>query len=452
MRVFVSWSGDRSKVLASALAEWLPRVLPLVGTSISESIPAGTEWRTVLMEKLKKCDAIVACLTPENVRSQWLNFEAGAAASMLDYRLFPVFLGDDPLPPGPLSGLQVMRFNENDLRHLVHRLNSHCEPNCPEAWVNEQFSLLWKDLATRIGEADRSWIDYDDAMDSIREHLKELERLMQVNVITFYVRDYAAPKDAIDFYLEATHGLRDPAPMYGPVVFDDYRTKRFAADEFDSDMGERMKKAIDDKVETRARTFIGREKILSGATFRHPDSDGGVKALLHLNWRSKQEFSSQRKDELREHAAAVFRLLPRRPSISIERARLLTKELRARRYLDTVKADTSLGDTIRGAIGQFFERDQTTLAIELCVPDKARHAVDPNWKWVYTTTKPLFLKSDDEYASIVVPMRIPPRREKCKGVIVISERGDGRDQLKPQMVRPLCSLADTFGGMPGGLK
>src|SRR5258705_13999658 len=97
MRVFLSWSGDRSKELARALADWLPRVLPLVKTSMSETIPVGTEWRTVLMKRLRKCDAAIACLTRENLDSQWLNFEAGAATIMAKSRLFPLLLGEGDL-------------------------------------------------------------------------------------------------------------------------------------------------------------------------------------------------------------------------------------------------------------------------------------------------------------------------------------------------------------------
>ena len=136
--------------MARALAEWLPRVLPLVKTSISETIPVGAEWRTILMKRLRKCDAAIACLTPENLSSQWLNFEAGAAAIMAEYKLFPLYLGEEDLPTGPLSGLQVMRCDKSHIRHLVKRVNALCEPNCTEPWVDEQFNLLWKELNKKM--------------------------------------------------------------------------------------------------------------------------------------------------------------------------------------------------------------------------------------------------------------------------------------------------------------
>ena len=447
MRVFLSWSGDRSKELARALDEWLPRVLPLIKTSMSETIPVGTEWRTILMKRLRKCDATIACLTPENLRSQWLNFEAGAAASMADYRLFPVFLGKEALPAGPLSGLQVMRCSQNDLGHLVSKINSLCEPKCPPQWVNQQFDLLWRDLEKKLDEATSTWVDYDEAIDSVREHLEDLKRLKDVDVITFYVRDYAAPKEAPDYYIEAASGLRDPAPMYGPVVADDFRKE--VVDEtgrFSIIPKEEMRGKWTQQVAGRARSFIGREKILASATFRATDNlDGEVKALLNLNWRSEQTFTDEQKNELREYADAVFALLPRKPAISLERARLLTKELRARRHLDAAQPETPLCDKIRGTLEQFFQSESPGLDIDILLNEEMDATTDPNVTWVRETTKPLYLEVSGEPSRIVVP--VPPGLKTCKGIIVISERLDGLHTLNEDMVRPLCSLADTFGGI-----
>ena len=467
MRVFVSWSGNRSRALAQALTDWLPRALPVVEKAwMSPAIPTGTDWRAEIMRELRAADAAIACLTPENLRSQWLNFETGAAATISpeQYRLFPVSLTNDPVP-GPLAGLQTAHCTEDGMRTLVKSLNAICKPRLTDAWIDAQVALLWKDLSKHLDDAkrllpDTSWEDYEDAIRNIDEHLRELERTRRVSVITFYVRDYAAPKEAIDFYIEALHGLNDRAPMFGPIVFDDERKRELSKPEsFGHNTRSEVKKAAASAIEGRAMSFVGRERIAAYATFRDLDSDGAARALLNLNWRSEQSFTEARRQQLREDAAAVFRLLPRRPSISLDRSRLLTKELRARRYLGATEPEAARGDRrskIRGALAQFFAPDDS-IEIEIVSLEKNRAMkwsrngtngkscpIAPDWKWVQGTTKPLFLKPTADRATIIVPMRIPPRLNTCRGLIVVSGAAGA---LKPDMVRPLCSLGDTFGGM-----
>ena len=474
MRVFISWSGRRSKALAQALHGWLPRVLPLIQPWTSENIPPGSTWRAKLIGELKELRAAIVCLTPENLRAQWLNFEAGAAVgtSAAAERLFPIFLGNEPVA-GPFEGLQIVRCTEEGIKRLVRELNALSETPLPDAWLEAQVHLLWKDLEDLIEDAriqvpDSSWEVYDDAIKNIRSFLNELERKKKVNVITFYVRDYAAPRDAIDFYIEENIGLSDPAPIFGPIVFDDFRKREFAeSDRFNEDMTAQWKVASEETIAGRATTFVGREGIRASATFSHFDElDSGVKALLNLNWREVQTFSEERKRQLRADAATVFSLLPTRPAISLKRSRLLTKELRARRFLGAAGGNGTSPveqcERIRKSLAQFFEPDSKDVDIEVIYLEEdhavkwrndTQHgikcAAEPNWTWVQMTTKPLFLKSATERSSIIVPMRIPPGLNSCKGVIAIKERASGFGTLESDMVRPLCSLADTFGGMPG---
>lgn len=44
MKVFLSWSGERSRLVATALHEWLPQVINAVEPFISSNIDAGARW------------------------------------------------------------------------------------------------------------------------------------------------------------------------------------------------------------------------------------------------------------------------------------------------------------------------------------------------------------------------------------------------------------------------
>src|SRR5438045_9691418 len=81
MRVFICWSGERSRAVAEALYEWLPLVLQRVEPWMStNNIEKGSQWRSGLALELENARVGVICLTPENLKSTWLHFEAGALA------------------------------------------------------------------------------------------------------------------------------------------------------------------------------------------------------------------------------------------------------------------------------------------------------------------------------------------------------------------------------------
>ena len=85
MRVFLSWSGERSKSLALALKTWLPDVVQRLDPWISaKDIDRGTRWGVELSRELEKTDIGIVCLTPENVTAPWILFESGALSKALD--------------------------------------------------------------------------------------------------------------------------------------------------------------------------------------------------------------------------------------------------------------------------------------------------------------------------------------------------------------------------------
>lgn len=83
MRVFLSWSGERSRAAASALSELLPDVMPALSPWMSEhDIAAGARWGHELAVRLEDAGFGVICLTPENIGVPWLLYEAGALSTL----------------------------------------------------------------------------------------------------------------------------------------------------------------------------------------------------------------------------------------------------------------------------------------------------------------------------------------------------------------------------------
>src|SRR5579875_159793 len=113
MDVFISWSGERSKYVAEALRGWLKQVIQAVKPWLSsEDILAGARWNVEIANRLSATKFGIICVTPENLDSNWLVFEAGALAKTIDDRTFvcPFLIDMDEInPQHPLSQFQCKR-------------------------------------------------------------------------------------------------------------------------------------------------------------------------------------------------------------------------------------------------------------------------------------------------------------------------------------------------------
>lgn len=103
MKVFISWSGARSKNVAEILRSWVPKVLQAVRPWMSdEDISTGTRWSAEIASELEISKAGIVCITPENQHNPWLMFEAGALSKTLTETFVCPYLFD--LSPSQLSG------------------------------------------------------------------------------------------------------------------------------------------------------------------------------------------------------------------------------------------------------------------------------------------------------------------------------------------------------------
>ena len=98
MKIFLSWSGESSNALATALSEWLKLVFPEVSIWVSSrDIQAGERWGTELDRELETAGFGILCLVPTNLLAPWLLFEAGALSkAVASARVIPYCLGFQP--------------------------------------------------------------------------------------------------------------------------------------------------------------------------------------------------------------------------------------------------------------------------------------------------------------------------------------------------------------------
>jgi hypothetical protein len=95
MKVFISWSGDRSKQVAELLDDWIQCVIQAVNPWMSsKDIDRGALWFTEISDQLTNTSVGIVCLTKENKDKPWILFESGALAKGLSSNRVCTFLID----------------------------------------------------------------------------------------------------------------------------------------------------------------------------------------------------------------------------------------------------------------------------------------------------------------------------------------------------------------------
>jgi len=165
MDVILSWSGVQSRKVAEALTDWLKDVLPGIKPWIStEDITKGTAWFLALLGRLEAARLCIICITPDNVRSPWLYFEAGAIAGKgTEARLCPYLIGVQgaQLVDSPLSQFQWTLAEKADTWKLVKDMNKHLQSGAHnELLLEGNFERKWPPLRQKL---DAIIAEYKDA-------------------------------------------------------------------------------------------------------------------------------------------------------------------------------------------------------------------------------------------------------------------------------------------------
>jgi hypothetical protein len=150
--VFISWSGERSLLVAKAIRAWLPKVLQVARPWMSDTeIEKGSRGLNEVAGALEGMKVGISCLTPENLEAPWLVFEAGDLSKSIDdrTRLCTYLFGGLEFQDvkSPLSMFQATRADREETRKLVHAINKALQDTpVPEDDLNEIFDAMWPNL------------------------------------------------------------------------------------------------------------------------------------------------------------------------------------------------------------------------------------------------------------------------------------------------------------------
>lgn len=153
MPVFISWSGDRSRHVASALSSLIERTIPDARAWMSQqSIHPGARWEDTLRRVLNTSQYGVLCLTPENLNAPWLLFEAGSIAKNVEKaHVVPYLLGVTPADlDAPLGLFQSVDADEEGTWRLLRDVSLTLPEPIAEAQLRTAFAAAWPDFDRHV--------------------------------------------------------------------------------------------------------------------------------------------------------------------------------------------------------------------------------------------------------------------------------------------------------------
>ncbi|MFI6638095.1 hypothetical protein [Streptomyces sp. NPDC050504] len=158
MKVFISWSGPQSKLMAESLKSWLKYVIQAIDPFVSSlDIAKGDRGLRVIATELEQTSLGIICVTRENSQAPWINFEAGALSKALgEARVIPCLL-DLPVKDltGPLAQFQAASSaSREDVLAMVRTVRDHVNlGDLDDARLDETFDLFWPRLEKALKQA-----------------------------------------------------------------------------------------------------------------------------------------------------------------------------------------------------------------------------------------------------------------------------------------------------------
>lgn len=205
MKIFISWSGNRSKSVAEALYRWLKDVIQFLDPWMStENIEKGARWASDVAKILEDSKVGILCLTRENLTAPWLLFEAGALAKSLEDTFVCPYLVD--LKPTeltePLSHFQTSIANEEDTYKLLKTINKALGDRAlSEEQLSRAFTKWWPELEKDLAKIPASQETSQPLRDD-RELLEEVLSLARFLAKREPIQDIEISPEIVEFMLE----------------------------------------------------------------------------------------------------------------------------------------------------------------------------------------------------------------------------------------------------------
>ena len=128
VKVFISWSGKNSKIVALALDKALKETFE--NEKLETFISSGFDWFQNIKRNLEESECAIICCTPDNCLAPWINFEAGASMitfNKVETQVIPYLFGMDEIhKKSPFKNLHYVKHSIEGYQKMINDINGMC--------------------------------------------------------------------------------------------------------------------------------------------------------------------------------------------------------------------------------------------------------------------------------------------------------------------------------------
>lgn len=155
--IFLSWSGEQSKIVAKALKDWLPLIL---GKGVkpwfsASDIGAGDRFILEIGRSLEASGIGILCVTSQNIAAPWMLFEAGALSKSFDRGAVIPYLIDLEVTDlvDPLKQFQSKKATREGTLEILSKINRVMGQRIGQSILESKFNSDWPKLEKHIQRA-----------------------------------------------------------------------------------------------------------------------------------------------------------------------------------------------------------------------------------------------------------------------------------------------------------
>lgn len=247
MKIFISWSGDNSKMIAEYLKKWIEQIIQSAEPWISVDIDKGKKWNQEISQNLEESKVGILCVTRDNINAPWILFEAGAISKSEDSYVCTFLIDLNPTDlTGPLSIFQATRFNKEDIFKLLTTINQIIQKQNGKSLSSDNLKSLlevfYPKLEEKINSISKTGTkENEKVIRTDRELLEESVQILRTlkqskigqstdakKLLDFYAKKYAGYVGNIKYYQAGTDEHIDKFMSYiedNPLLIEAFGSK-----------------------------------------------------------------------------------------------------------------------------------------------------------------------------------------------------------------------------------